>query len=463
MSMSKPTIQFLGAAGCVTGSKFLLRTKGKKVLVDCGLFQGLKELRRRNWDPMPFDPREIDAVVLTHAHLDHSGYIPRLAKYGYDGPVYCTHPTAELLALLLPDSGYLQEEEARYANKHGYSKHTPALPLYTRQDGAEALRLLRNTDYGVEFEPVKGLKAKFHPSGHILGASFAELLFEGRRMVVSGDLGSYERVVMRGPTPIPTDTDYILVESTYGGRAQESPPVQSQLLKLLRPVLKRGGVVVIPAFAVGRTTVVLYHLRQLINRGKLPDVPVFVDSPMATDAVKLYRRYTSELNLRVDLLKSVKDCPIRARHTYLVRSAKKSKQLNHRSGPAVIISASGMATGGRILHHLKNRLPNRRNLVLLVGHQAYGTRGRTLLEGAKKLKMHGIEVPVRAKVASIHGFSAHGDSDDLVRWLKTAPQKPKKAFLVHGESDELRALSKRVGAELRWRHHVPKYLETVNL
>ncbi|MFH1725316.1 MAG: MBL fold metallo-hydrolase [Elusimicrobiota bacterium] len=460
---SAPALQFLGAAGSVTGSKFLLQSSGREVLVDCGLFQGIKELRERNWNPLPIDAAKIDAVVLTHAHLDHSGYLPRLARMGYGGRVYCTRATAELLGLLLPDSGYLQEEQARYANRKGFSKHSPALPLYTKRDAVDALRLLEPVDYGEQVEVAAGIRVRLHPSGHILGAAFAELDFEGRRMVVSGDVGSYDRVVMRGPAPLPQDLDYILVESTYGGRRQGYESVQDQLEEYVKPVVEAGGVVVIPAFAVGRTTLIIYHLRQLMLQGKLPDVPVCVDSPMATDAVKIYRKYHLEHNLKVDLLKKPSDCPIRVPKTRLVRGTEESKELNMQKGPLIIVSASGMATGGRILHHLKHRLPERENLVLLVGYQVIGTRGRSLVDGAKEIKIHGQRVPVRAKVAIIHGVSAHGDSDDLVAWLKTTKSKPKRVFLVHGEPEGLRAMAKRVDQELGWRHHTAKYLEKVRL
>jgi metallo-beta-lactamase family protein len=461
--MAKPTIQFLGAAKTVTGSKFLLRTDDARVLFECGMFQGHKELRKRNWDKMPFDPSTIDAVVLTHAHIDHSGYIPRLVKMGFKGTIYCTPATAELLGLLLPDSGHLHEEEARYANKRGYSKHNPALPLYTRQEALESLAQIRTIAYGETREVAKGVDVVLHPSGHILGAAFTEVRFAGKKLVISGDIGSYEREVMAEPSPIPADADYIMVESTYGGRSEETSPVQQQLRDYIGPVLDQKGVVVIPSFAIGRTTLVLYHLRRLQETNQIADVPVYVDSPMATDAVKIYCRYGDEHNLKVSLLKSSKDCLIRAKQTFLVKKVEDSKVLNAKDGPMIIISASGMATGGRILHHLKNRLPNRLDMVLLVGYQAEGTRGRLLLDGAKKIKMLGETIPVNAKVASIRGLSAHGDGDDVVRWLKTAKSKPQQVFLVHGEEEGLRAMGERVGKELKMKYSVPSYLQKVTL
>ena len=461
--MSKPILQFLGAAQSVTGSKFLLTSGGRQILIECGLFQGMKELRLRNWSPMPVDPSKIDAVILTHAHLDHTGYIPRLVKQKFQGPVYCTPPTAELMGLLLPDSGHLQEEEAHYANRKGYSKHKPALPLYTKDEAERSLKFIRTVRYGKEFEVTKGIRARLIPSGHILGAAFVELAFEGKRLIISGDIGSYDRVVMDGPEPIPPGADYIMVESTYGGRRQDHRPIAEQLREKIRPVLEGNGVVVIPAFAVGRTTLVLYHLRQLQDAGEIPDVPVFVDSPMATDAVQIYCKFGNEHNLRVDLLSDASKCSILARRTHFVKAVEESKKLNAMPGPAIIISASGMATGGRILHHLRNRMHDPKNLILLVGYQAVGTRGRALLDGVKALRMFGEEIPVLAKVSAINGLSAHGDADDIIRWLKTSKPKPERTFLVHGEAEGLKAMGQRVEEELRYTFHVPQYLEKVTL
>lgn len=459
----RPVLQFLGAAQTVTGSKFLLRSGGQEVLVDCGLFQGIKELRQRNWDPMPIDPAKIDAVILTHAHLDHSGYLPRLVQQGFHGEVWCTPASRELLELLLPDSGHLQEEEAEYANFKGFTKHQPARPLYTEAEARSSLRRLRVLEYNREMEIVPGIRAKFHPSGHILGASFVELNFEKVRLVISGDIGGYHSDVMRPPVPIPPGVDYVVSESTYGGRSENHRPVEEQLSDVLKPVLERKGIVIIPAFAVGRTTILLYHLRRLQERGEIPDVPVFVDSPMATDAVEVYCKYGDEHNLRVDLLSSSQDCPIRARRTHFLRTPDESKQLNQHTGPAIIVSASGMATGGRVLHHLKQHLPNPKNLVLLVGYQAIGTRGRSLQDGVGELKMYGEMVPVRAAVATIRGFSAHGDQDEMLRWLRTASPRPKKIFLVHGEPEALRAMGSVITSQLNLGFHAPQYLEKVTL
>lgn len=461
MPKEKATLEFLGAARSVTGSKFLARTKNSQVLFECGMFQGLKELRKRNWEPFPMNPADLEAVVLTHAHIDHSGLIPRLTKMGYQGPIYCTPASTQLLGLLLPDAGYLQEEEARFANKKGYSRHDKALPLFTRLEAEASLRQLKTLDYGNSLEIADGVNIKFHPSGHILGAAFVEAEIGGRRVVVSGDIGSYGREVMAAPSDLP-DADYVLVESTYGGRSINARPVQEQLKEHIRPVLEAGGVVLIPAFAIGRTTLVMYHLRKLQERGDIPDVPVYVDSPMATDAVDIYCRYGLEHNLKLDLLRSSKDCPIRAKTMHLVKKVEQSKALHGKKGPMIIISASGMIAGGRILHHVKNRGGDPKNLILLVGYQAIGTRGRALIDGKRELKMFGEMHPIRAKVASIQGLSAHGDADDVLRWLGTTKGKP-KAFLVHGEDEGLKAMGERVGSELRWKHHTPHYLEKVVL
>lgn len=457
------SIHFLGAARTVTGSKFLLETGDQQVLVDCGLFQGRKQLRERNWTSPPIPAGEIDAVVLTHAHIDHCGYLPRLIREGFDGPVYASRATRELLELMLPDSGHLQEEEARYANKKGYSKHKPALPLYTKEEGIHAVKRVKTVDYHTERKLFDDLHVTLHPAGHILGSAFVEMRTQGRRIVFSGDVGGYDRTVMSPPSPLPADVDYLLVESTYGARNQDNEPVQDQIRERVRPVLENGGVVVIPAFAVGRTTLILYHLRQLMDRDAIPDVPVFVDSPMATDAVEIYCRHGNEHNLKIDLLRDSSACPIRTPQIHLIRSVPESKELNTRKGPAIIVSASGMATGGRVLHHLKKRLPHRENLILLVGYQAYGTRGRRLMDGEEEIKIFGKMVPVNAKVMSIRGLSAHGDSDDLLRWMKTASRPPTRTFLIHGEDEALEGMARRVDEELGFPHYTPDYLEEVGL
>ncbi|MBI4881971.1 MAG: MBL fold metallo-hydrolase [Planctomycetes bacterium] len=457
------TLQFLGSARTVTGSNFLVTCGGHRVLVDCGLFQGMKDLRLRNWSPLPVDPATIRAVVVTHAHLDHCGYLPRLARQGFRGPVYCSAASAEPIGLLLPDSGHLQAEFAKIANKKGFSKHRPALPLYTEEEGREALKLLRPIDYDRATDVGGGVNVTLHPAGHILGSAFVEMNAGGVRTVFSGDLGAYDRVVMQPPAPLPPDADYVLVESTYGGRRQDHRPVQEQMRERIGPVLLGGGIVIIPSFAIGRSTLVLYHLRQLVERRELPQVPIFIDSPMATDAVEIYCRFSDEHNLRPDLLRDSHVCPIRPQDVRLVRSVEESKQLNDLKGPAIIIAASGMAAGGRVVHHLHRRLPLRENLVLLVGYQAIGTRGRSLLEGAEKVRIFGDEVRVKAQVAAINGLSAHGDAGDIVRWLGTASRPPKRTFLVHGEEKGLAAMAQKVGGELRFPHSTPDYLAEATL
>ncbi len=457
------SIQFLGAARCVTGSKFLLRSADGTTLIDCGLFQGLKELRERNWQPFPFPAAQIDRVILTHAHIDHTGYLPRLAKEGFRGQVYCTPSTAELLGLLLPDCGHIQEEDARYAAKKSFSKHNPPLPLFTEQDARASLRLLRPVSF---LQPTKlgdGLTFSYHPTGHILGAGSLEIRVGDTRLWFSGDLGRYHDEVMNPPTP-GGEADYIFIESTYGNRLHADRDVSTDLADVINRTVRRGGSLLIPAFAIGRTQTMLYHIRQLEDAGRIPRLPVFIDSPMAVDASALYCRFGREENLKLDLTMTDDDCcPLRCRDTSFVRTPEESKRINELRTPAIIIAASGMATGGRVVHHLANRLPDKRNTVLLVGYQADGTRGRALANGDKKLKIHGQFVPVRAEIASISGLSAHGDRQDLLRWLSGFRRAPRRVFLIHGEDDGLNGLSDQVRETLKWPVHIPNHLERVEL
>ena len=460
---SVPTIHFLGAARCVTGSKFLLQTAEGTTLVDCGLFQGLKELRERNWQPFPYPAAQIDQIILTHAHIDHTGYLPRLAKEGFRGQVYCTPSTAELLGLLLPDCGHLQEDDARYAAKKSFSKHSPPLPLFTEQDARASLRLLRPVSFS---QPVKlgdGLTFSYHPTGHILGAGSLEIRVGDTRLWFSGDLGRYHDEVMNPPTP-GGEADYIFIESTYGNRLHAGRDVSTDLADVINRTVRRGGTLLIPAFAIGRTQTMLYHIRQLEDAGRIPRLPIFIDSPMAVDASALYCRFGREENLKLDLTMTDDDCcPLRCRDTTFVRTPEESKRINDLRTPAIIIAASGMATGGRVVHHLANRLPDKRNTVLLVGYQADGTRGRALSNGDKKLKIHGQFVPVRAEIASISGLSAHGDQRDLLRWLSGFRRAPRRVFLIHGEDDGLNGLSDQVRENLKWPIHIPNHLERVEL
>lgn len=457
------SIQFLGAARCVTGSKFLLRSAEGTTLIDCGLFQGLKELRERNWQPFPFPAAQIDQVILTHAHIDHTGYLPRLAKEGFRGQVYCTPSTAELLGLLLPDCGHLQEEDARYAAKKSFSKHNPPLPLFTEQDARASLRLLQPVKFSQSVNLGDGLTFSYHPTGHILGAGSLEIRAGDTRLWFSGDLGRYHDEVMNPPTQ-GSEADYIFIESTYGNRLHADRDVSTDLADVINRTVRRGGSLLIPAFAIGRTQTMLYHIRQLEAADQIPRLPVFIDSPMAVDASALYCRFGREENLKLDLTMTDDDCcPLRCRDTTFVRTPEESKRINDLQTPAIIIAASGMATGGRVVHHLANRLPDKRNTVLLVGYQADGTRGRALLNGDKKLKIHGQLVPVRAEIASISGLSAHGDQRDLLRWLSGFRRAPRRAFLIHGEDDGLNGLSDQVRENLKWPVHIPNHLERVEL
>lgn len=449
-------LTFLGAAATVTGSRYLLKTEGHRYLVDCGLFQGGRHLDDLNWLPFPTPPGEIDAVLITHAHIDHTGYLPRLVQQGYRGPIYATEATCALLELLLPDSAYLQEQEAVYANKKGYSRYKPALPLYTVADAQAALHQLQPVSFHTPLH-LNGLRVTWRPAGHMLGSASLEAQLatdaDVRTVVFSGDLGRYDEEVMTAPWPIP-NADYLLVESTYGGRLHSDDPIEDVLADVINGVAARGGVLLIPAFAVGRTQEVLYYIRKVQDQGTVPDIPVYIDSPMAVDASHIYCQFGDDHNLDVNLLMDHQRCPLRCRDTHFVRAVEESKELNTLAGPAIILSASGMCTGGRILHHLKWRLPDARNTVLFVGYQAEGTRGRALLDGAEKLRIHGEDVPVRAQIASIDALSAHGDQNDLLRWLSNFHNPPGKTFIIHGEPASSSALQKEIETRLGWRRVV---------
>lgn len=458
-------IQFLGAAGTVTGSRFLLRIDDYQFLIDCGLFQGGRKMKTKNWEPFPVPPTQIDAVLLTHAHIDHVGYLPRLVAQGFRGPVLATEATCALLELLLPDAAYLQEQEAAYANKTGYSRHKPALPLFTSRDADAALRQLHPVVFHDQHS-LEGLTAIWRPSGHILGAGILEVKIgygNGvRRIIFSGDLGRYESVMMKPPTSV-READVVLIESTYGNRRHEDDAIGGKLSKLLRQISDISGVLLIPAFAVGRTQQILYWLRRPQNEGQVPDIPIFVDSPMAVEASHIYCRFGDDHNLDVNLLMDERLCPLRCRDTHFITEVAASKDLNVRPGPAVIISASGMCTGGRILHHLKWRLPDVRNKILFIGYQAEGTRGRRLLEGADSLRIHGQVVPVRAEIEQLNALSAHADKDELVLWARGFHRPPSQVFIVHGESEASRALQIDLLAELGWSASVPEQDETISI
>ena len=461
------SIRFLGAAGTVTGSRFLVEATGRRVLVDAGLFQGMKELRLRNWAPFPVPPDSIDAVVLTHAHIDHSGALPLLVRSGFRGEAFCTPATADLARIMLPDSAKLQEEEARYANAKGFSRHAPrALPLYEVADAAAALERLRTLRYGRPREILPGFTLSYTRAGHILGSASALLTVGGEsgdpiRILFSGDLGRYDAPILPDPEP-PPDSDFLVVESTYGDRAHPPDTAAAELEREVLAGVARGGAIVVPAFAIGRTQEVLFLLRELEQAGRIPSLPVFVDSPMATDATPVYRAHREDHDTQMDALLDRGVEPLSPRRLTFTRTTEQSKAINQVHGPCIIISASGMATGGRVLHHLERRLPEPSTTVLLVGFQAAGTRGWRLQNGSDTIRMHGKDIPVRARVVSLPGFSAHGDRDEVGRWLDGASRPPRRTFCVHGEPGALAAQAARIAAR-GWEVHVPDHLETADL
>ena len=445
------TITFLGGANTVTGSKYLVRHGTHSLLVDCGLFQGYKQLRLRNWTPLLVAPNQIGAVILTHAHLDHSGYLPLLVREGFAGRIHATPGTRDLCGVLLPDSGHIQEEDAAFVNRHGFSKHAPALPLYTRQDALDCLPMIKTSDFNRPFEPLPGWRATFSMAGHILGAASVLLEVAGRRILFSGDLGRSDDLVMNPPEPAP-DADTVIIESTYGDREHPDEDVQAELLPALQRLVKRGGVAVIPVFAVGRAQALLHAIAELKHRGELPtSLPVFLDSPMAVQTTHLFTHDTATLRLNHKQIHALTRCAT------MINTPDESKALARRHGPMVILSASGMATGGRVLHHLALYAGNHRNMIILTGYQAPGTRGATLASGAPSVRIHGQDVAVHAEVVQLQSASAHADARQLVAWLKTMPHAPQQTYIVHGEigaSDELR---KRIRHELGWHSLVPEH------
>lgn len=456
-------LEFFGGTETVTGSRFLLSSPRGRVLVDCGLYQGLRPLRRRNWEPLPFDPERVDAVVLTHAHVDHSGFLPRLVRQGFRGPIFATRRTVELCRIVLPDAAHLAEEEADYANRAGYSKHSPALPLFDSEDAAAALGRLRAVEPGETLEVATGVRAEFRPAGHILGSASIQLALEGREaegVLFSGDLGRPVHPLLAPPAPPPAARQ-IVVESTYGDRAHCEENAEQALGAAISRAVERGGVVVIPAFAVDRTEVVLFHLARLMRAGALAPLPIYVDSPMALASLEVYRRAIDDGD--PELRPELREDPELLRPEKLVeaRSVDASKAIHEVNGPALIISASGMATGGRVLHHLARRLPDRRNSVVFVGFQAAGSRGRRLIEGASEVKLLGRHVPVRAEVVDLSAFSVHADQSELIDWLGSAPEEPECVYVVHGEPSASNALRERIHSQLGWCAVVPRYRERV--
>jgi metallo-beta-lactamase family protein len=458
-----PTLTFLGGAGgTVTGSKHLLENGESRVLLDCGLFQGLKELRQRNWAAPPVDPRTLGAVILSHAHIDHSGYLPRLCRDGFTGPIYCTPGTSDLLQVMLPDAAHLQEEEAAFANRHRTSKHDPALPLYTIPDAERALAQVKRVDFGQPFTATRGVEARFTPSGHILGAGLVTCEIGGRRLVFSGDLGRYDVPIMVDPEPV-AEADVLLVESTYGNRVHPPDDPADRLTAAVRRAVEQKGWLLIPAFAVGRSQEILYDLRELEKRGAIPSLPVFLDSPMGIQATAIYAAHTEEHDPALARLVAGGTAPFAPKRFALSRSVEDSKRLNDTAGPGIIVAGSGMATGGRILHHLKRLLPDPKTTVLFVGYQAAGTRGRLLKDGAAEIRMLGMMVPVNATIMVSDAYSAHADREEILRWLGGFRRPPGMTYVVHGEAGAAEALRDAIVSRLGWNAAVAQDGQRVTL
>ena len=450
------TLQFLGATGTVTGSRYLVEAGGRRVLVDCGLFQGYKNLRERNWAPFPVEPRSIDTVILTHAHLDHSGYLPRLVREGFRGEVLCTFGTRDLCGLLLPDSGHLLEEEARYAAHKGYSKHASPKPLYTQAEAEACIKRLRGIDFDRAVEVAQNFRLRFKRAGHILGAAQVRLEIEGLTLHFTGDLGRSDDVLMRPPAPL-DPCDVLVCESTYGNRRHPTLSPEAELSAVVNRVLARGGTLIVPAFAVGRAQALLLHLARLRRNQAIPPVPIYLNSPMAIDATELYHRHHADHRVTRE------DCQAMYETAHFVRTAEESIALNGRRGPMIVISASGMATGGRVLHHLRAFAPDPRNAIVFAGYQAGGTRGAALIAGARSVRMFGEDVPVRAEVVAMQSFSAHADAEEILTWMRAVAVPPRMTFLTHGEPDASDALRARVSRELHWACKTPDYRDRVVL
>jgi metallo-beta-lactamase family protein len=448
-------LQFLGAAGTVTGSKTLVTASGRQLLVDCGLFQGYKNLRLLNWEALPFDPRQLDAVVLTHAHLDHSGALPLLVKQGYKGPIFATPSTIDVCNILLPDSARLQEEDAEYNNRHHRSKHKIAQPLYTVKDADLALRQLVPLPFEEQIEAA-GLRVRLRPAGHIVGASSVELASAATTVLFSGDLGRSDDPIMQPPSPI-ARADYVVVESTYGDRLHDAQDPQAVLGEVIKRTAARGGIVLIPAFAVGRAQEVLYAIYRLKALGAIPNVPVYLNSPMAIDMTEVYQRYRREHRL------SIEECTGMCQVAQMVSTVEDSRALVAQKWPAVVVSASGMATGGRVLHHLKALAPHPRNTIVFAGFQAGGTRGGRIVAGERSIRIFGEEVAVNAEVVSLAGMSAHADAQQIMQWLATAPKAPKAVYLNHGEPAAADALRERIEHEFGWPAVVPRFNQSVEI
>jgi metallo-beta-lactamase family protein len=441
-------IRFLGAADTVTGSRYLVETATARILVDCGLFQGYKKLRERNWADPPFDPASLDAVLLTHAHVDHSGYLPKLVKLGFEGRVHCTSGTRDLLGILLPDSGHLQEEDAKRANKYGYTRHCPAEPLYTQADAERCLPQLDAWPFDERFEPAGGVTATFTRAGHIIGSACLALRIGGTTITFSGDVGRPKDPLMKPPATL-APTDYLVIESTYGDRRHPPGEVTETLVRVVNQTAERGGVILVPSFAVGRAQHLLHLLARLRTEHRIPDLPIYLDSPMSIDATEIFRSHEDDHRI------SPAECNAMCHVAEYSRTPEDSKAIDRQTGPMIVISASGMATGGRILHHLRRFLPDRRNTVMFVGYQAAGTRGSSLIEGVTEVKIHGEYVPVKARVVQVEGLSAHADYAELVEWLAPAKLSPRRVFVTHGEPAAADAFRRRLRDAFGWDAVVP--------
>lgn len=462
-------ITFYGGVGTVTGSKYLLENNGRRILVDCGLFQGLRELRERNWQDPPFDPHSIDAVIITHAHIDHTGWLPRLVNLGYRGPVFTSRASGDLLKILLPDSARLQEEEADYRNRHALTRHAPALPLYDEDDARRTLELVQSVpNDGASIEVAEGFTASFQVAGHIIGASLVLIKMASGsaepplRFLFSGDLGHYDQPIVKDPAPPPA-CDYLMVESTYGNRLHGDISSDDQMARIINEAVGRNAPILIPAFAVGRTQEVLYLLRELEEQKRIPILPVIVDSPMASQATQVYNRWNEEHDEEYASILSQKKHPLRTHSMTTASTRDDSKRLNDMRGTRIIISASGMMTGGRVLHHAMRVLPNENATVIFVGYQAAGTIGRRVQEGEREVRIMKNWIPVRCHVEKVEGFSAHADWKAVIRWLEGLPAAPKMVFTTHGEPDAAAAMAEHIRERFGWNVVVPQYGQSVDL
>src|SRR5712664_513648 len=461
-------LTFLGAAGSVTGSKYLVEAAGKRLLVDCGIFPGSQELQDRNYKPLPVDPKTIDYLVLTHAHLDHTGWLPVLVKSGYRGPIFANPATIELTTILLKDSAHLQQEDTLHARIHKDSRHANPEPLYTAEDVDPTLKLIKSMPRSGSFDISPEFRVTSYDAGHILGSSSLELTITegGKKTVVvfSGDIGRYDQAILKDPTTPPSNADVLICESTYGDREHPAGDPAELLAQIVNRVAKRGGSIVIPSFAIGRTQTFMYYLRQLEDQQRIPRLPVYLDSPMALSATDLYLKYAQDHDLEFTrIADNGKGDPLDVHQFHLTRTADESKQINNVKTPCIIISASGMVTGGRVMHHLAQRLPDPRNAVILAGFQAQGTRGRALQEGAKTLRLFGQEVAVNAEVVSLGQFSAHAGKSELLRRLTALTAPPKQTYLIHGEPSAAQSLQSAIQEKFKWKVSVARYLETVEL